>query len=371
MNNLIEKGKISSLQMALLLYPTIVITAYLITPSETNAYAHHDMWFSPIAASVSGFLTVYISYKLHMYYPGKTIIQIFEEILGKILGKIVSISYTLMLLYLAAYVLREYEEAIIMVILPRTPSVVIDMGFLLLTSFAIKGGIEILGRLSNLFVPLIIFALVFLLVFTLKDLNPKYFLPSFKDGIVPPLRGGITTQALFSEFIFMSMLFPFISDQKKALKAGLLSVFMVMVSLVTMNIDVLFLFGNVLEDFTYPLVNVGRYIRIADFFEHLESVVISIWILGAFLKLCVFHYIGTLGLAQTFHFKDFRPFVYPVGIFIILFSYWGLNSYQEMVQHFRILSVTLIPAFFIFFPLLILVISMFKNRKGNKEHQMV
>ncbi|TKH09627.1 spore gernimation protein, partial [Peribacillus simplex] len=43
-----EKGKISSLQMAFMMYPTIVATAVLGVPSITAKYAKTDLWLSPI-----------------------------------------------------------------------------------------------------------------------------------------------------------------------------------------------------------------------------------------------------------------------------------------------------------------------------------
>ena len=70
-----EKGKISSLQMAVMMYPTIVATAILTVPSITAKYAKNDLWLSPIWASFIGYITVYIVCQLHKLYPNQTIIQ--------------------------------------------------------------------------------------------------------------------------------------------------------------------------------------------------------------------------------------------------------------------------------------------------------
>ena len=83
-----EKGKISSLQMAFMMYPTIVATAVLGVPSITAKYAKNDLWLSPILASLIGYVTVYIAYKLHKLYPKQTVIQFSEHIMGRFAGKI-------------------------------------------------------------------------------------------------------------------------------------------------------------------------------------------------------------------------------------------------------------------------------------------
>ena len=82
-----EKGKISSLQMAFMMYPTIVATAILSVPSITAKYAKNDLWLSPILASLIGYVTVYIAYKLHKLYPKQTVIQFSEQIIGRFAGK--------------------------------------------------------------------------------------------------------------------------------------------------------------------------------------------------------------------------------------------------------------------------------------------
>ena len=41
-----EKGKISSLQMAVMLYPAIIATSIISVPSIVAKYAKNDLWIS-------------------------------------------------------------------------------------------------------------------------------------------------------------------------------------------------------------------------------------------------------------------------------------------------------------------------------------
>lgn len=87
---MLEKGKISALQMEFIMVPTIIATGLLSIPSIAGKFARHDMWMTPIIGSVIGFLTVYIAWKLHQLFPKLTPIQYSEKILGKLVGKLVS-----------------------------------------------------------------------------------------------------------------------------------------------------------------------------------------------------------------------------------------------------------------------------------------
>ncbi len=73
---MIEKGKISSLQMAMLLYFIVLATAILTLPSVVGKDAKQDLWLSPIWASLIGFLTLGIFLKLNKFYPNENIIQL-------------------------------------------------------------------------------------------------------------------------------------------------------------------------------------------------------------------------------------------------------------------------------------------------------
>lgn len=72
---MIEKGRISYLELALMMYATVVATAILYIPYITTQHTKRDLWLSPIWGSLSGFLIVMIIVKLSKLYPGKTLIE--------------------------------------------------------------------------------------------------------------------------------------------------------------------------------------------------------------------------------------------------------------------------------------------------------
>jgi len=87
---MLEKGRISTIQMEFIMIPTIIATGVLSIPSIAGRFARHDMWMTPIFGSVIGFITVFIVWKLHQLYPKMTPIQYSEKILGKAGGKLFS-----------------------------------------------------------------------------------------------------------------------------------------------------------------------------------------------------------------------------------------------------------------------------------------
>ncbi|MFE3975157.1 MULTISPECIES: endospore germination permease [unclassified Peribacillus] len=362
-----EKGKISSLQMAFLMYPTIVATAILGVPSITAKYAKTDLWLSPILASLIGYATVYITYKLHKLYPKQTVIQFSEHIIGRIPGKILGFLFLFFYIPITGQILRSYGEFIVDSFLVKTPISVIMASMVLLCAFMVRGGIEVMGRAAQLLVPVFIFPILILIVLLGPDLEFKNIFPVLGNGIMPPIKGSIVPGGWFSEFFLIIFLLPFVADMKKGMKSGMMTVFAVMMTLIVVNLTVLFVLGSTTATKVYPLMNVTRYISIGDFFEHLESAVMAIWIVGALIKISVFYYAAVLGTAQWLNLSGYRPVVWPIGILIVEFSFWSYPSSMDVSRYDIIafpyqgvLMQTIIP-------LLLLVIAVIGKRKIQKK----
>jgi spore germination protein KB len=300
---MIERGRITAMQMAIMMYPTILATAILLVPAITAKHAKQDMWFSPVWASLIGFLTVYITYKLHKLYPKETIVEYSELILGRIPGKIIGLVYILFYLHVNGLVIREYGEFVVGTFLQRTPMLAVAGILILVCAFAVRGGVEVIARSAEICVPVVCLLLLLLLVLGAKDLDPKNMFPVFEEGIMPSFKGSVVPQSWFSEFILITFLLPYLTDKVKGMKWGMLSVLAVMLTMVMTNIQALFLFGEITASLAYPLIVASRYISVADFLEHLESIVMAIWVAGTFIKITVFYYAivvgGNFPMAQT------------------------------------------------------------------------
>lgn len=365
---MLEKGKISAFQMGIMMYPAIIGTAILSLPSTMAQYAKNDLWLSPIWASLIGFLTVYIVYQLHQLYPKRTIIQYSEHIVGLIPGKVLGFIFVFYILHITGLNIRNYAEFLVGSFLPQTPISVVISAMLLLCAFAVRSSVEIVGRITQLFVPIVLFSLIIIIVLLLSDLDPKNLFPIMAHGIMPSIMGAIIPQGWFGAIFLISFFLPFLTDIEKGRKWSMISVFAVMFTMIVTNLFVLFLFGENTASYAYPIFNAARYISIADFFENLESMVMAIWVLELFVTISVFYYTLVLSTAQWLNLSDYRPIVFPLGLFIMIFSLWDLPSVMELnhinfFTYFYSLSIqTLIP-------LLLLLIAVLQKRNRQKSQE--
>jgi spore germination protein KB len=361
-----EKGKISSLQMAIMLYPAIIATSIISVPSIVAKYAKNDLWISPIFASVIGFATVYIAYELHKLYPKQTVIQFSEQIVGRFAGKMISLFILFFYLLATGHIVRGYSEFIVSSFLIKTPISVIMASMVLLCAFAVQGGIEVLGRIAQLFLPLFVIPLIISIVLLSPDFDVKNIFPILGGGIIPSIKGSIIPGGWYSEFFLIIFLLPFLTDVKKAKKYGMLTVLAVIVTLVLVNLTVLFVLGPTTPSKAFPLMNAARYVSLADFFENLESIAMAIWIVGAFVKISVFYYATVLGTAQWLNLSDYRVVIWPFAIIIIELAFWSIPSSAEYTSYLITVLPFYGPLVQTIIPLFLLMVAIVRKKFQKK-----
>ncbi|WP_053075147.1 GerAB/ArcD/ProY family transporter [Ornithinibacillus californiensis] len=363
---MIEKGRISTGQMELLIIPTIISTAILSISSIDARLAGHDMWMTPILGSSAGFLTVYIVWKLHELYPGQTPIGYSQKLIGKVAGSLFGLLLILFFSHNTGIIIREYTGFIKSNVLLQTPSIVISLSLLLVAALAVRGGLEVIARTAVICTFLFLSTSIVLLLL-IPEVELGNVLPTFENGFIPVLKGAFIHQSWFSEFFILAFIFPFLNNTKKGLKSGFRAILVVMFILCYVNFFVLTTIGVVAGDLYYPVYAIVKSISLAEFFENFEILITASWVLGNFVKIAMFLYAASLALAELFRINDYRVMVLPLSLFIFFFSYWDISNVVELVnymgqiQPFYLISVqTVIPLF-------LLLIALLKKKRSDNN----
>ncbi|GEN86960.1 GerAB/ArcD/ProY family transporter [Oceanobacillus sojae] len=366
---MIEKGKISASQMSVMMYHAIIATGILFIPKTVFDAAQQDIWISPLWAFPLGLLSVYIAYKLHKLYPDDTIMQYSEHILGVFFGKVIGFILLLLLYTSISVMVWQYGEFVVSEFLPHTPKYVVIGMMILLCAFAVHGGLEVIGRLSEMVFPVFFLLFLVIVVLLLPDIEIKRMLPVMENGIMPSVKGSLALYTWFAQFGIIYFFFPYLTNREKGMKWGGISVLAVTITLVLTNIIVILVFGRVTGNFTAPLMSAARYISIAEFLSHLEAIVMAIWIAGTFIKICVFYYALVLGTAQWFNLSNYRSLVLPTGFLIGVFAIQAFLNSAEASEHFHEVShgLTDTLVYGLIIPMFLLSIAYIRKMKIFKQ----
>ncbi|AET61088.1 spore germination protein [Paenibacillus terrae HPL-003] len=326
---MMEKGKISAAQLGLLFYSVAAYDGILYIPKITGKDAGHDLWLSPIWAHLPGLLFVLAMLRLSHMFQKETIIQYSERLLGPWLGKVAGLAVILYGIILTSVILREYGDFISAVFLRKTPPLILISGMVLLVSYAVRGGVEVLGRLAQLYLPLtfLVFGLLVILSITEWDINN--ILPIMGKGIIPSVKGAIIPLSWFSGYMMLGIYSPFVSNQRKMKAYVLLTWLCLMVTLSVSGLVSVFLFGKHVSTLNYPFIEVVRYIKIGEFFQHVDALLLIVWLPGTFIQLTTYLYTAALGTSQLLGLKQYRHLVFPLGLLTLVMSMWRTPSVDE------------------------------------------
>lgn len=365
-----EKGKISSIQAILLMLSMILPTAVLTVPAVTVKFAKQDAWLSIIIATLGGLLIAWLVVSLSQRFPGKTLFEYAEEILGKVPGKIVGFLYIwLFFLQIGSGVVREFGSFLVTVLMPDTPLIVFNIVVVIVAAYAVRNGLEVLGRANQLLIPTtVLLAMVY--IFSTGNMKLSRVLPIFDGGLLPIIKGAFVPTMWLGEIVTLTMIIPYLSKPREARRVAIISVLLVSFFLTASILEALLIFGpNLTGHWLYPVFNAARLISAGTSLERLETVIVLAWILGGFFKIGVFYYAAVLGSAQLLELRDYRPLVLPIGVILVALSIlvWG-ESIVDML-HFitQVWAPMMLVIFEVGIPLVLLIVALARGKGGKKR----
>jgi spore germination protein KB len=310
-----EKVRISPNQITVIIITLIISTVDIFLPNFVAREAKKDSWLSVIIAVAAVLPVVLIHLMLYRKYRESTLIEICKKTGGKVFGIFFGLSYVLYFLLISWTVTGEMSIVMNSAFLPLTPSWFFLTVSVLVSAYAVSRGIEAIARLSEILLPVGIFAFLFLFAENVKNVDFKNFLPVLSEGITPPVRGGLIIAGVLFEIIVIMQILPFASDQKRVGRPVYIGL-LISGACIFAGTIIYGFFGQLTEAFLLPALEFARYAPIDSNIQSLDIFIIAIWITGIYIKIMVFYYTAVFSLAQLFSIEDYKRLVIPVGLFI-------------------------------------------------------
>jgi spore germination protein KB len=358
--------KISGLEIFWMMFTFEVGNSLLLTLSSTIRTAKQDAWISMVIAGLVGIAITFLATTLSSLYPNQTMIEYSQTILGKWLGKLMMIPFFLLWYSAIGIIVHEFSEFLITALFHKTPMwVIVFTAMILLIFLMYQGGVEGIGRLSEIVGPMVLLMIAVLIFLNFGNMNWHYMLPIYQDsGWLPILKGSYTPMAsFFGESVMMTMLVFFMDKPDQASSRAMWGIGLA-VSLVTVGtLVVIFTFGPVLPSrLLYPFYNMSRSISVMEFIQNVDILIVIIWFFSIFVKMALYMFIACYGTAQWFHLKDWRKVVWflaPIS-FIVAVSIKNTPMIQYYDKFFLLPFV--FPVNMIGIPLLLLVVGWIRRK---------
>ncbi|MEK4109307.1 MULTISPECIES: GerAB/ArcD/ProY family transporter [Paenibacillus] len=319
---MLEKGRLGTRALATLTFMMVVGDMMMIYPSVITSYAKQNAWICALIGVPIGMLLMAMFLKLGKAYPDKNLIAISRSILGFWPGTLVGCFYLYFFVIGASTHTREVGDFMTTQLFQYTPIRVIILLFVIAVSWGVYNGIESMGRSSELLMPVgVVFILVlcFCLVPKIDTSNIKPFM----DTDVVSIAQGILVSVIYpvGETIPILMLLPYTSSQGHRnrdliMAAGLGN--LLLASLVTIAILVLGAFLT--QHNIYASFILMQKISIGDFFQRIEALMASVWLISTYFKAMVYLYAFTIGIAELFKLKRYIFLILPSSMLVFAFA---------------------------------------------------
>lgn len=338
-----------------------------------------DAWIAVLVTTILGMGLIFFYVYILKQLPGKNLFEIFTFCFGKWLGKFISVLYVFYFLYIAARVLRDFCELMTTVIFETTPIEVVSITMMIVCVYMLYLGLEVFGRTAEIFIPYL-FAFIILIGLAILfsgEMDLKNLLPILPEGVKPIIH-HIFPKLLtfpFGEVIAFMVILPYVSPQKKV---GKVSVMAVLASGLVISykrfIEIATLGKNQLDRTVFPLLSAAREVKLLEFIERVDLVIVFIVMFGIITKVSVFFYGSLKGIEHIVN-KPYRLFVFPLATII---SYCSIQISANFAEHIKE-GISFIPQYMhipfqIIFPFLmapILIWKVKKQKRGSDKNESV
>ncbi|KRF07134.1 hypothetical protein ASG89_17450 [Paenibacillus sp. Soil766] len=357
-----KNEKISLRQFKILVLLYSLGSTIIIVPSVLTAYAHQDGWLSAALGIAMGLAVICLYIALGNRYPNHSLMAYSELILGKWLGKGISILFYLFILITASLVLRNVGDFITTIIMPETPIQVIHFVFLLIIMLGAQLGLEVIARAGEIFLPWVLLCIGVLVGFLIPQIKIDRFPPVFEASTKAIIHGSLSVLSIpYLEMVILLVIYPAIYTKLKKGNGFIQASFMggVIIFAIT-ALCILVLGWDFTSRHTFPSYTLAKKIHVGGFIQRIEVLVAIIWFVTIYFKLVICFYSSLVGLQQILGLRTYRPFIVPsaLGLFALAFL-----VYPNII-YFRDFASNIWPPFALtmglFLPLSLLIVSYFR-----------
>ncbi|QGU00535.1 hypothetical protein SYNTR_1941 [Candidatus Syntrophocurvum alkaliphilum] len=315
-----DKNSVSANQLGILTLFMVLGTSLIYLPALN---AGRNGWLAVGLSSIVGFYMIYLLLSLHKSFPGKDLIAISEELLGKYLGKFLSLIFLTSIFFVVT--LRLYDLAILMlVIFPLMPYLFVLTVITLIVVYIAFKGLNIVGRLAEVIMwPTVMLLLIsYIAALSIHTLDFANVLPIFVYW--KPVFSGFLYSANwpFAELVIFGMFLPFVKDDMKQNGRVLYywltfaAILLVIRSIITFAV----IGAETVELKRFPFLEVYKMIDIPGL-ERIDQFFFFFWFVTAFFAILLSYQAVAMGTKTLFSLNNYRSILLPLGLLTIIMTF--------------------------------------------------
>lgn len=355
--------RISSRQLTWLIISVNLSASMILGPSVIIFYAKQSAWLSSLLAAVLAAAGALLSLHLIRCFPGQTVAQFAQKLLGPWFGKPIGFYYSLVSFYMVGVCLRLISQLVKMTLMPETPLWPFILGLTLLVVYSAWLGLEAIARANDLILPFSLVGLVFMLLLAAPEGRPYWGLPVWQLNLPGIVMGTFTPLACFGEVFLILLIAPALNkptELRTAVVRGILTAGLILAAITQF---VLFMMGSYRASaYFVPVMRIAEELSILDIFERFEPLVLAGWLMINSVKMSLLTYAGARSLTETLNRQNYRPVALAALLVLPLLAFLPRNLAENLSIYVETVAFKiLIPIAFLILPGIMLIIAKVKK----------
>lgn len=358
-----RNGMVFGLAITLALFEVGSTTLFLIAPE-----AKQDAWIAMALAAGIGFMLLALYTAIYKINPQLDLFELCSRYMGRWLGSAVAFAFTGYFAYESSRNLRDLGELTTLILLNRTPLLVILVITILVVGNTTRYGARVLVLVCLVLLPMMLISYLFLNVMFIS-LNIVHFynmLPVLENGWGPIWKAAVPriVSFPFGQTVLFLVFFPLAKSQvPQVRRAVFIAYAIVSVILIALNqVNILVLGPGLAKDSTIPLLQSVQLIEFANVFERMDIFFVLVLFLGLGIKIAGF-YVGAAAGLHRITGIGYKKCVLPIGAVIFASSLISPN-YVHHIWMGKIVTYW-DPIFQVAFPLILFAVMLVRRSKRS------
>ena len=363
--------KINYRQMCVMLFLSFIALKFLVLPSVLYIHSENASWLVVLVLMIVDGLYALLTIDLMRKNQNKNINEFMKESIGPVLTKlflfVLAIKFFLQILNITKgmefFVTENFYNNFhwVLFILP----------LIALVGFMMFKGLRNIARVQELFWLAIVVGCIYIAFKSLSDVDPLVYLPMFKDGALPLIRGGYTHLSWFGSATFLIAIFGKVDFSTEKKNNAFLYVIFAIILVQIIYFVFYGLFDSTSPTHTFAISDISQYSSSKSIIDELSWLVVSLWVITQSIQLALYGYCFVKVLMFLFNIRNKTIMIFAVDVVIFSLSFIGaktVNLEQILFTHFA--SIVNIIAQYII-PLILLFGYLINKKKKIRETKVV
>ncbi|WP_442595802.1 GerAB/ArcD/ProY family transporter [Neobacillus sp. D3-1R] len=343
-----------------------------LTQGSMSREVGSDNWISTLIASIFAMVLLYLTVIVSRRLPKKDFLSQGKGLIGNLSGRMLGCVFFIFFLGAFGSVMTTFVYHLKDYFLPDAPTWIFILVAIIVGSYGIYFGIEVVARMALIGVFSILLLNILLLLGSVGRFDINELLPIFQSGFWPVVLSSRHHLADWSMVIIMAgIILPLVRQQDKWARSSLAGVafgtiFIIMWPILETGV----LSAEVTGQYIVSCMQMARSAQIGIYIHRYEMIMIAFFAISILTQIMMTLFCASVSVQRIFNLKDYRTIIIPVSLLFGLYGYWIVNDHHRAMKITENLWVYLALSVSILVPILLFILGFFFGKeKENMQSE--